>query len=423
MIKELQKKFIITAMAAITVLLLVLLGAINGVNYVIVGRQTDKTLVMLAENEGASPPQPEPKAAGTPEDAGERAEKKDRPEFLTPPGEEDIAMSSRYFLVRLNPEGTITQTDVSRISSVTEEEAEALALEASGKADTGSIGRFKYKSVPSREGRGTAIVFLDTSSQLYSILIVLVLSAGMGLICWLLMLFLVVLLSKRAIRPIAENMELQKQFVTNAGHEIKTPLAVILANTDALELHNGESKWSRNIRSQTLRLSGLMQKLLLLARMDEGKMELAFTDFSMSSLVEETIRTFGEAAELKQIAVRQEIQQGVTLRGSRDSIGQLCSILMDNAVKYADQGGEIRVSLRKREKAVVLKVENTCAEPLEGEPDRLFDRFYRGDSARTQKNGGYGIGLSVARAVAEAHHGTISAVFEEEHRIVFTVRL
>lgn len=411
MIKTLQRKFIFTAMAAISILILILLGTINVGNICLNSRQTKRMLAMLSENDGSIPPQMDPK-------------EKERPGFLEPPMNEDAVMSARYFLVRLDADGQIVYTDVGRIASVTEEEAKELAQEIlESEKEAGRWGQFAYCVTESRDGRGTVMVFLDISSQFYGILRILVISAAIGVMCWILMLFLVILLSKRAILPIARNMEKQKQFVTNAGHEIKTPLAIILANTEAMELHNGESKWSRNIREQTLRLNGLMQNLLTLARMDEGGTKPEAADFSASALLEETLHPFYEAASLKRIVICPDIQPEVMLHASREHVRQLYSILLDNAVKYADDGGWLGVSLRKGDRAVVIQVKNTCEKLPKGEPEQLFDRFYRGNGARTQKSGGYGIGLSAAQAIVEAQKGSIRASYEGENTIVFTVKL
>lgn len=412
MIQMLQKKFVVTAMAAITLLLLVLLGAINGVYYGITRRQAEHTLEMLAGNEGKTPPRfEEPNAQP--------------PGFFNPILKEDLAMSAPFFLVFFDSSGEMVRADVSRISSVTQEEAEELGKQIweTGE-ETGRIGRFQYRVADSREGQGRIVVCLDMSSQIQSVLLVLATSVCIGLSSWLLMLLLVILLSKRAIRPIAQNMERQKQFVTNAGHEIKTPLAIILANTDAMELHMGESKWSRNIRAQTVRLNGLMQNLLTLSRMEEGReLPLPTSEFSLSRLAEELLGSYREMAAMNGISVCAEIPPDIRLNANRESIAQLLTILLDNAVKYADSGGRIDLLLREEEKQVGWQIRNTCESLPDAEPERLFERFYRADSARTQKNGGYGIGLSVARAIVQAARGSITAAYEGEHALCFTVWL
>lgn len=410
MTRTLQKKFVVTAMAAITVLIVFLLGVINGFNMVIVGNQIERTLRVVAEHEGggeALPPLPD---TGAP-----------RPFTDPPKNDYDTVMSSNFFVVRFDPGGNVVSVDVSRTSVVTEEEAEAMALRIyeSGE-DSGKTGRFRYLLGQSRTGQGSAMVFLDTSGENLSYVRVLLLSGAAGLVCWGVMLVLVIFLSRRAIRPFVENMERQKQFVTNAGHEIKTPLAIIQSNTEAMELYNGESKWSRNIREQTARLSGLMGDLLTLARMDEGAGRAEPADVAFSGLAEAALRSFAQPMEARGITLRADIQPGLRLRADPAQMEQLLSILLDNAVKYTDQGGTVWVSLRRQEKKVRLSVQNTCEVLPEAPPEKLFDRFYRADAARTQRTGGCGIGLAVARSIAQANRGTLRAEYLPPDRVCFT---
>lgn len=413
--KTLQKKFVITAMAAISVLLLILLGAINGLNF----WQTDRLLETLTR-QAAAAPRSEPGMLPFPDMSGKR----EPGDFFSPPVTEDHAMSARYFCVWFDREGSVARTDIGRISSVSGEEAKEYAekIYEQGK-ESGRLNRFEYRRMPARDRQGELLLFLDTSAQRYALLLVLALSAGIGILCWFGMLLLVILLSNKAILPIARNLEKQKQFVTDAGHEIKTPLAIIMANTEAMELCGGETKWSRNIKAQTARLGGLMQNLLVLARLDEGVGELPASDFSMSRLLEEALPTFCESAALKNVMIEAKIGQGIELHSNRENLLRLVSILLDNAVKYVPKGGEIAVTLKRQGRETLLQVENDCEELPVDEPEKLFDRFYRGDSARTQKSGGYGIGLSAAQAIVENCKGEIRAEYRGDSRIVFTVRI
>ena len=417
--KTLQKKFVITAMAAISVLLLILLGAINGLNFWQTDRQTDRLLETLTR-QAAAAPRSEPGMLPFPDMSGKR----EPGDFFSPPVTEDHAMSARYFCVWFDREGSVARTDIGRISSVSGEEAKEYAekIYEQGK-ESGRLNRFEYRRMPDRDGQGELLLFLDTSAQRYALLLVLALSAGIGILCWFGMLLLVILLSNKAILPIARNLEKQKQFVTDAGHEIKTPLAIIMANTEAMELCGGETKWSRNIKAQTVRLGGLMQNLLVLARLDEGVWELPASDFSMSRLLEEALPTFCESAALKNVMIEAKIGQGIELHSNRENLLRLVSILLDNAVKYVPKGGEIAVTLKRQGRETLLQVENDCEELPVDEPEKLFDRFYRGDSARTQKSGGYGIGLSAAQAIVENCKGEIRAEYRGDSRIVFTVRI
>ena len=432
MVKQLQKKFIISAMLAVTILLVVLIGGINIFNHLTTSNDNDRLMEMLGNSfenstmwnadttDNTQPPQ---RITGTQQNTADASGNQNDTGFppqddgTKPPDDKknngfgrhdkNAVNSARYAAVAIDKNGNIIRTDVTHISSLTEDEAtaitEALKNNASG---TGAYSGYLYRISDTRTG-GRIIILLDNGMQISSFFTVLFISVGAGIFGWLLMLLLVILLSKKTIAPVARSIEKQKQFVTNAGHEIKTPLAIILANTDAMELHNGENKWSKNIRAQTLRLSGLMQNLLMLAKMDESSAKLPMCEFDISTAAEDTVSAFIEPAALKGVMIEQDIQKGLQLNGNRDSMVQLMTVLLDNAVKYTVSGGMIRAKLSGNEKNITLSIANTC-EPID-HPEKLFDRFYRGDSARTQKNGGYGIGLSVALAIAELHKGSITA--------------
>lgn len=434
MVKQLQKKFIISAMLAVTILLVVLIGGINVFNYLTTSNDNDRLMEMLCYsfetstkwNADTTDNTQSPQSInGTQKNtAADISGSQNNPDFppqdngTKPPDDKknngfgrhdkNAVDSARYAAVAIDKNGNIIRTDVTHISSLTEDEVtaitEALKNTASG---TGTYSGFLYRISETKRAEGKVIILLDNGMQISSFFTVLFISVGAGIFGWLLMLLLVILLSKKTIAPVARSIEKQKQFVTNAGHEIKTPLAIILANTDAMELHNGENKWSKNIRAQTLRLSGLMQNLLMLAKMDESSAKLPMCSFDISTAAEDTVNAFIEPAALKGVMIEQDIQKGLQLNGNRDSIVQLMTVLLDNAVKYTESGGMIRAKLSGNDKNIALSIANTC-EPID-HPEKLFDRFYRGDSARTQKNGGYGIGLSVAQAIAELHKGTITA--------------
>lgn len=413
MTKTLQKRFVFTAMAAVSILLVILLSAVNIANIIIVNQRADRVMSILTAGRGSYDPK-----------LDRHSENPERQFSVFRRPTPDDMMGARYFYVRFDSAGTIRHTDLKHIYAVTDEQARQIAGELYGGDPSGQYEHFQYQTIPLPEDKGQLMLFLDTSTQQESIVTVLLISLGVGLLCWLTMLLLVALMSRRAIAPIAENMERQKQFVTNAGHEIKTPLAIILANTDAMELHNGENKWSRNIRAQSERLNDLMKNLLALARTDEDGVILPMSDFSLSLLIEEALDLHSDLAHSRQLNIQTQLPPSLTMRGNRDSIMQLVSVLLDNACKYTPEGGHISVTLHKDSGKIHLQVRNTCPQAPEADLERLFDRFYRGDTARTQSSGGYGIGLSAARAIAQSHGGTITASYDKaEQTITFTVIL
>lgn len=406
MIKILQRKFIFASMIAVSILLLALLGTINISNIIMTSNQTNDTLNDLLQGEIQQFIQP-------PANPNSQNPGNDPKRF---PNRNQSAV---FFVVRVNNSNEIVQIDTSRIVTLTEDEAESIALQVIEKQnDNGKISGFKYSSTS--DGIGKVFVFLDVSYQTYSVLTVLFLSVFIGLICWALMLVLIIFLSKKAIRPIAANIERQKQFVTDAGHEIKTPLAIILANTDALELHNGENKWSKNIRAQTIRLSGLMQNLLTLAKIDESKIDATKETFSFNEVIEQTSYMFQEMLSPKNLVLQKYYSGETKITANKELISRLVSILLDNAVKYARRDSTIRIELFHDERTITLVVINQSDNLPDCLPEKLFDRFYRGDSARTQKSGGYGIGLSAALSIVELHKGNIKAQYDNDNTIIFT---
>ncbi len=409
MIRTLQKKFTVTAMIAVTVLLVLLLGGINLFNILSVVRDGEALLGALAAQEDFGPAP--------------------RDEFLRPDGENGLfrrspdagdRMSALTFSVRFDGEGTLVGSDLSRIADLSEEDAAAYARQALDSGKTGGrIGAFRFRVVqPAPEAR--TVVFLDMSRQAHELLRVAALSGLGGIAAWLAMLLLVRTLSRLAIRPVAENMERQRRFVTDAGHELKTPLAIIRANAEAMELMGGESKYSRNILSQAARLSDLMQNLLTLARYDEGAALQDRQALSLTDLTKEVWDSFLAPAELKKLSCSADLAEDVTVSGSPVQLRQLLSILLDNSVKYCPEEGSLELSLRREDKAV-LRVKNSVSEKAP-DPERFFDRFYRADASRSRETGGNGIGLSAAQAIAQGHKGSIHAAYEGD-AIVFTLAL
>ena len=205
----------------------------------------------------------------------------------------------------------------------------------------------------------------------------------------------------------AESYEKQKRFITDAGHELKTPLTIISADTDLAEVECGENQWLTDIRRQAQRLTGLTHDLIFLSRMEEQP-QLQLLDFPLSDLVEETAQSFLAPAKSQGKTLSLSIQPLLSCTGDEKSLRQLLSILLDNALRYAADGADIAVELQSKGRNILLRVSNPMAHPLDKAAlEHLFDRFYRGDAARSAS--GYGLGLSIARSIVAAHRGKIRA--------------
>ena len=409
MIRTLQRKFTVTAMIAVTVLLVLLLGGINLFNAISVSRESDELMDLLCAREDFGPAPMGPSFGEEPQDGV----------FGRSPDEDD-RRSALSFTVRFDGEGTLLGVDLGNLSSLTEAEAEALGRQALESGQTeGRLDARRYRIVTPAPDHRT-VVFLDLSRQRHELLRIGAFSALGGLAAWCAMLVLVRFLGKLAIRPVAENVQRQRQFVTDAGHELKTPLAIIQANAEALELTAGESKYSRNIRAQVARLTDLTRNLLTLARFDEDGAAPSLTELDLSSLAAEGVESFRAPAEQKGLRLTADIAPNVTVLADREQMKQLLSILLDNAVKYCAPGGEIALALRREDRAT-LRLSNTVTDQS-ADPARLFDRFYRPDASRSRETGGYGIGLSAAQAIVRLHKGSLEAAYEGD-RMVFTLRL
>lgn len=406
MIARLRKKFILIAMGSLIAVLAVLMGAINVVNYVKMDRSSDAVLSLLVQNGGSFPQRGQMDAVQPPDDATPPSGT--RSDFLTRGGfSEETPYETRFFSVTLSSDGTLQSVNTGKIAAVSTDDAVAMAqaLFTAGKT-AGYSGYYKYLAADT-DG-GVLYVFMDCTRDLSSFrnfLAISLLASAAGILA---VFVLVLVLSKRAIRPVAESYEKQKQFITNAGHEIKTPLAIIDSCTEVLEMEQGENKWTAGIRGQVARLSGLTKQLVSLARMDENA-QLETAEFSLTDAVRETLEPFALLAEKNGLRLTSELQEGVTLRGNEQMIRQLVSILADNAVKYAADGTQIRFSLARRGKRALLTSENEAESLTPGSQNQLFDRFYRGDASRSSEKSGYGIGLSMAQSIVQAHSGKIEA--------------
>ena len=273
--------------------------------------------------------------------------------------------------------------------------------------DRGYIDAFRY--LKSEKGDETTIIFLNASKEQQSMKSVLILTIVVSAVSLAIVFVLVELFAGRAIRPIANNIKMQKQFITDASHELKTPLTSISTSLDVIEMEHGEDEWTENVRNQTGRMSKLVSELVTLSRLDEDMPLPDKENFSISNLGWEIVEIYENQAKAKNKKFSAEIEEDISIFGDKNSIGQMFSVLLDNAIRYSDENGEIRFSIFKKKNKVHIEVFNTCHYDTPPDTNRLFDRFYRPDESRSRETGGTGVGLSIAKAVAVAHGGEISA--------------
>jgi len=256
---------------------------------------------------------------------------------------------------------------------------------------------------------GTVITFLDCGRMLTGFRSVLVSSVVISALGMAAVFALVWVFSGRVIRPIAESYQKQKRFITDAGHEIKTPLTVIDADLEILRMEQGENEWLQDIQAQTARLAALTNNLISLSKMEEEDNRAPMIEFPLSDAIRETAESFQALAKARGKALRVRVEPMLSFVGNEKNLCQLTGILLDNAIKYSPAGDSIELTLEKQGKAVRLSVENGVEHFSREVLDNMFDRFYRADRSRSSDSGGYGIGLSIAKAITAAHRGKIAA--------------
>ncbi|MBS5149995.1 MAG: HAMP domain-containing histidine kinase [Butyricicoccus pullicaecorum] len=403
MTKILKRRFIIFAMMAVTGLLVFIVLAINGLNWVMLDRQSNMRLETLVDADGAF----------------HKMDFNHLPPFR-PPLDMDRMRSSRFFIIKSDANGNIIDINTDQISSIDDEAAKEYAVAAwkSGK-ESGRVDGYKFAI--KQMGSNQLTFFMDISEQRENFYMVLFTSSVIAALCWLILLGIVILLSGKVIRPVLAGMEKQKQFITNAGHEMKTPLAIIQSNNDTMALIHGENKYNVHIRTQTKRLNMLMSNLLTLAKLDEA-IPLQTETVNISLLINELLHVYQDIALAHNLSFQVQIEPEVIMQINKESFRQMLTLLLDNAVKYTMENGTIDLTLKKHGRHIQIVEENTCDPSHEADPERLFERFYRGDFARTQSGDsfGYGIGLSAARAVCENFGGRLTAEYPSADRIRFT---
>ena len=260
------------------------------------------------------------------------------------------------------------------------------------------------------EDGGHIIVFVDCSRRILDMRSLRVSMLVIGISSFLLFFVIITAFSKRAIQPYIDNHEKQRQFITNAGHELKTPLTIISANMEVIEMLDGGNEWTQSTLNQVKRLSSLVSDLITIARTEEyfdDNVKLGDT-IDASAIVKELAESFRPVAEMEFKRIETVIDEGVTVNGDRKRLNELFSILIDNAVKYCDDRGVIKIELHQRKKNLVYTVSNDFADGKDADYSRFFERFYRGDTSHNSEKSGYGIGLSMAESITKLHKGRIS---------------
>lgn len=383
---------VVAAFMVMTIILVMCFGAYRN-------RQADQITAMISENNGTVPQLKDYKQQQKNSQAFERYFNNYN---------EDSSYRTRFFRIFLDEDKKVTNVNMDHIAAVDEKKAvrmTKMAMLRRGKV--GLVGSYRYRK-EYKDGQVRSIIFLDCkeNQSFYHLAVTITITVSTLLICLITVIFAIA--SKRAVRPFEINSNRQKQFITDASHELKTPLAIISANAEVLQYKGDGNEWTQNIIDQTKHMGKLINQLLVLAKLDEVQEKSEKQEADLKLLLEETIEPFEEVATQKKVTLKLHLEEGVTIRVNREQIAQLVSILTENAAKYVNDGGKIVWRLTKTQHGAVLVVKNTTEKEL---PDtkRMFDRFYRSDSSRSSKTGGQGIGLSIAKKIVDSHKGSITA--------------
>lgn len=411
MLRKLRIRFIGIASVAILIVLFSVVGVLNSAHYLQSRHEINRILTILTDNNGKFPSLSE-----TSKELGSRTSM-------------DSIFQYRYFSATVNTSGEVTLVNTDNISDLTDEQVTDYAQAI--KASEDESGEFYYQNhiyiyQVSQKGNQTLIVALDATNQLRDNETLVTLSLWMSGISFIFFLTIVTILSGKVIDPFIRNYEKQRRFITNAGHELKTPLAIISANNELVELMNGESEWTKSTSDQVKRLTDLINGLVSLARLEEQEhLELALSDLDFSVITEDAAKDFKGPVIRDGKKFIMEIQPDIHVKAEEKSLFELVTVLVDNANKYCDPDGTVTVrldSVGRTRKRARLAISNTYKEGEKVDYSKFFERFYREDESHNSKKSGFGIGLSMAESMVKLFKGSISVSYKDD-TITFTVIL
>lgn len=418
MIRKLQKRFLLLATGSLFFLLLMIVISSSLLNYRSLVQDADEVLQVLADNSGQFPKGEKPKKEFA-EKGPMRREGLDSK--MAPPGRKELSLEisyeSRFFTATVLDGQSSIVLNTDHVAAIGDGEARSIAIKAQGiSAWQGFIGDYRF--LKKKESGRLLMIFLDCGRKLDSFWNMTKIHATISILSLAAVFCVLCILSGKIVRPVAEAHEKQKQFISVAGHEIKTPLTIIDADSELLRLDIGEkNEWLEDICGQTKRLTNLTNELLQLSKLDEYSSSETKIEFPLSDVVLDAVRSFQVLADKKKICFQVNIEPMLSYYGDENQIRRLAGILFDNAIKYTSGAGPVQVTLKKRKHGIEFSVENPADQASREQCGCFFDRFYRTEQAQRSENGGYGLGLAIAKSIVEAHHGEITAEAVSEGRV------
>lgn len=424
MIKKLRMKFVILSTVSLLLLLGIIVISSNLLTYRELVEKADIVLDMIAQNDGRPVHLMPPEKREYPQDGAPEEHRFFGKRFLSP----EIMYEARFFTADISGDGQIISVNTQSIAMVDDTEAGNYAKQVySKKNDRGFINDFRY--IKYYGENDIHVIFLDCGRNLFTFKNALLINCLISFAGLLVIFVIIVIFSAKIVRPVSESYEKQKQFISVAGHEIRTPITVIDADAEVLSMEIGEdNEWLQDICKQTKRMALLTNDLITLSRMDENRQQFTMIDFPVSDVVSEAVLSFESLARSKGRHIRSEIAPMLSCHGDENSIRQVVGILLDNAIKYTkeEEDGicdDILLRLEKRNHSICLIVKNSSESVSDEQLRHFFDRFYRTEQSRDSASGGYGLGLSIAWSIVEAHKGKITAAAPDQASVQITVAL
>ena len=394
MIKKIKRRFILLSMLPLLLVMVTVVTMMNVVNYLALVNDADELLGVISLDLPLDDAGDVNHFDGVPRDTSKRLR------------------DSRFYTVKFTHSGDVESINIENYQSVGTDAAIENARVALTRGDKGFYNNCRYSV--SATDTGMRVDFIDTSHQINSIRTFIVISSSVCAFAYAIVVLVVLILANRIIRPFAENYEKQKRFITDAGHELKTPVTIISANADLMEMELGENEYIEEVKTQVSNMKELISALVYLAKMEEEEKSGIRIELPLSEIVEETASSFAASAQLRGLELKLSVTPMLSMYGEDKSIRTLISLLVDNAVKYAVEGTTVEVKLLRQSRYVILTVSNATDVDFDREKLTLiFERFWRNDKSRNSARGGHGIGLSVARAITENHDGKIMAMCED----------
>ncbi len=406
MFRKLRLKFIGIATLSVLIVLVIVLGSINLITYRNAISDIYTRLDFISKNSDTIL-------------KTEEIEKMKNKE-ITPETQYD----TRYITVMVDSSGNIVDFNAEHIAAIEDSEISDFIAYAVSRDSVRGIfiyDNLSYAYLKTPMGDMVKLTIMDCTRSVSTVNYLMRFSIYIGILSMLFVILILSIFARRVVYPYIKNSEAQKEFITNASHELKTPLAVISANTEVIEMINGKSEWTDSTVKQVSRLSELISQLVVLSRLEE-KQDIVLSDVDMSAETKSVMESFKSIAETQGITLKTDIADDIHVQADQKGLRELVNILMDNAVKYCDENGTVDVSLSKKGKNAMFIVSNDYAAGEGVDYKQFFERFYREDKSHNSEKQGYGIGLSMAESLVRMFKGKISVNYKKPV-ISFTVIL